>query len=1255
MGGLDKIKKIIKPDFLSSLVLLFLVITALLVSLNVYTLHWGVSRTMKEANSALSGISDESVHQASESVRLHGEMTIRQHAEGVASIIGCYLRSHPEYTIKDLQRDEYFRSLAVKKIGSSGYTAITEVETGICRLHPHEEIEDLPLVTLESELPGFWRIMRDALEAGDAGGYYDWREPGGEIKEKYMWVAESPEVTADGYRLNVAATAYIDEFFLPVSRLEGYLARNVMAADAAMNRSNEHNRKIAFIINILTAMFSLAFFSALALYAARERNRVLKKAELLKKSEERFSQIADNSGDWILETDKEKNYLYSSAAVKTILGYESEEIIGKNYIDFVSEVDKTNYRETVDYLIENRVPIAKVVSRKTRKNGEEVIIETTGMPYYDEKGRFAGFRAINRDVTDRVAYEEQLKKERDKARTYLDLSPSIFLALDRQGGIVLLNKKGKEILEAEDEDVIGLDWFDNFLAPLQRRALKKGYKEIMSGRLDVPEQYEQSIVTRTGRERIVSWQSSVLKDERGVFTGVLCSGEDITEKKRVERELRESEDRLKALLESVLIGIVLIDAETRTVVEINQKALDILGRSREEILDHSCNDHFCPAHKESCPIMDLGQNVDNAEHVLVDAAGEKIPILKSVTTVTLNGKRHLIESFLDITDRKKSERELLRAKEEIHAAYQQLAAANQELSASNQQLEAAMQQIGAANQELEATNDQLEMAMEKASHMAKEAEIANVAKSQFLANMSHEIRTPMNAIIGFTELMIEEESDPRRRESLEMIKVSSDALMALINDVLDLSKIEAGKVELESIPFSIEDILAEAGDIIRVKAREKGLEMSLEMENVPEGVVGDPTRLRQVLINLLGNAVKFTQTGSVVTRAQAAAEDMERVKIRFSVTDTGIGIPWYKQKTIFDSFTQADGSTTRKFGGTGLGLSISRKLVNLMGGDVEVESGEGKGSTFSFELWFPKSDAVKPTYLGDGDVALSALTTLATSVSGNGKTRLCPPRPTRSSQGPGKRARVLLVEDSLINRKMALAMLDGLGVETDSAEDGSIAVQMAAAREYDLIFMDMQMPNMDGLAATRIIRAKGVTSPIVAMTANAMKEDKKACIKAGMNDFMSKPIGKRKLKENLDRYLAGPPASESDQEIAAVPSPESSPLPSEELIREELIINAETYARLLDAFLKDTEARIETLQRAFERKDADAARHESHSIKGAALNMRVDLLAQPAARIEQLAKEGDFSSSGAHLEELLRAYRSVSMAAKSDPYGQPGT
>ena len=493
----------------------------------------------------------------------------------------------------------------------------------------------------------------------------------------------------------------------------------------------------------------------------------------------------------------------------------------------------------------------------------------------------------------------------------------------------------------------------------------------------------------------------------------------------------------------------------------------------------------------------------------------------------------------------------------------------------------------------------------------EESDIANKAKSEFLANISHEVRTPLNGIMGFAEVILESDSMDRVHEQAKIILDESRHLLALINSVLDHAKIEAGKLELEQRPVDLTRLLQSIVSVVHRQTEEKGLRFHASLgDSVPPWVMGDPLRLRQILMNLIGNAIKFTGQGSVTVRIEAVDTHTDQPRLGCSVTDTGVGIPPEKQKTIFGSFIQADGSTTRTYGGTGLGTTIAKTLVELMGGQIGLVSEPGKGSTFWFviplQVCDPAAEANKaaPTTEGPPHGAL-------------GKNRVT--------------GRILLAEDYPTNQKVVRLHLEGAGHSLDIVENGKQAVAACAEHAYDLILMDIQMPQMNGYAATRRIRAANspcADIPIIGLTANADSETRTNCLKAGMNDVIRKPFRRDRLLWAVDHWLS---AFSSDSHAGGsgqlsrdgdgIDSAKSVPLEYTDAL--EVFGALETIQKLARDFLKHAEQQIGVMQDALARHDLETLGRESHKIKSGAGSLEARPLAAVAEQIEQLSKSGE--------------------------------
>lgn len=471
------------------------------------------------------------------------------------------------------------------------------------------------------------------------------------------------------------------------------------------------------------------------------------------------------------------------------------------------------------------------------------------------------------------------------------------------------------------------------------------------------------------------------------------------------------------------------------------------------------------------------------------------------TAKVLEGK------YMDILAENQRSHEDMRNQQALYA--QKL---KEEIEKQTRELRETNKDLSEAKQNLERTNEELEKAIERANQMASEAGIANAAKSQFLAAMSHEIRTPLNAIIGFSDMLLESGLNEEQKDYAAIVKRSSEALLALINDILDLSKVEAGRMTLETSDFNPEVTASDICELVRPTTERKSVELLCHVDKtVPPLVKGDAKRFRQILINLMGNAAKFTEAGQIELRLSAAQSTDSKVQLFTEVRDTGIGIAEDQWKLIFEPFRQIDGSPGRKYEGTGLGLSIAKKLVELMGGEIWVESRLGQGSVFRFTALMDRSVEQTPSKKAAIDRACRESLTVA-----------APSDPKTDG------LRVLLAEDNLVNQKLACLMLNKAGMEVEVAGSGREAVEKYTGdpRHYSLILMDVQMPGMDGLQATRTIRGWEEKQPslgrnrvpIIAMTAQAVEGDREKCIEAGMDDYISKPVRKETLLEKIREW-----------------------------------------------------------------------------------------------------------------------------------------
>ncbi|MBP5987346.1 MAG: PAS domain S-box protein [Azonexus sp.] len=764
--------------------------------------------------------------------------------------------------------------------------------------------------------------------------------------------------------------------------------------------------------------------------------------------------IAESSDDAIFAKDLAGRYILFNRAACNFVGKPASEVIGRDDRAIFPPDQAAMLMEITEQVIrDNRFHTNE--EALSTPGGDRVFLATKG-PLHDAQGRVTGIFGISREITNRKATEAALLASEKRFRTLFDNAAVAIMVHDAETGAPVdanqhaLDSYGYETLEQIREHAL-------WLAPPYDRAemVRWIHRAIHEG----TQHFEWQSQAIDGRHfwLDVTISAVVIDGTRRVMSVAT----DITARKQAEEQLRKLSLAVEQSPECVVITDIRANIEY-----VNEAFLRVTGYAREEVIGQNSRilqsgltpkenyvalwdalAHGKPWHGEF-----YNRRKDGSEFVEFAIVA---PIRQPDGCIT-----HYVAIKEDITEKKQIAREL-----DAHRYHLE------ELVASR---------------------------TAELSEARAQADAANAAKSQFLANMSHEIRTPMNAIVGLTHLLRQSNLSIAQLERLKKIDTAAFHLLAIINDILDLSKIEAGRMQLEKTDFSLSEILDHTRTLIAEAAGKKGLVVEVDPGDVPMWLGGDPTRVRQGLLNFAGNAVKFTEHGRIALRTRLQGEDENFLLVRFEVEDTGIGIAPDKLSRLFTSFEQADTSTTRKYGGTGLGLAITRRLARMMGGDAGVTSQLGKGSTFWFTARLQRGHDATQTAVEEATV--DPATELAKTRAG---------------------ARILLAEDNEINQEVATEILRAVGLNITIANDGREAVDRATAQPFELILMDMQMPRLDGVAATQEIRdlPGWENRPILAMTANAFAEDRQRCLDAGMNDFVAKPVDPEDLYRVLLKWL----------------------------------------------------------------------------------------------------------------------------------------
>jgi PAS domain S-box-containing protein len=1042
---------------------------------------------------------------------------------------------------------------------------------------------------------------------------------------------------------------------------------------------------------------TLIMFSIYALSIIFERRQA---EDALRESELKHRTLVENSLQGLVVV-QDYRVVFANSAAAEITGYSVIQLMSLEPQQVRSIVHPED-QEQAWKRFQDRINGKPVQSRNEyrfiRKDGTERWIElfSSSIEYQGKPALQAAFI----DVTERKQAEKALKNAKQEKEVILDSLVEHVIHHDKEMKILWPNRAACESAGLTREELIGRHCYE--IWP-QRSDPCPDCPVLKAVETDQPQEVQKS--TPDGKMWFI--RGYPVRDILGNAVGGVEVTLDVTERQRAQEELRESEEKYSKLFRYSNDAIFLHDLEGN-ILDVNQKVLDLFGYTKKEILSLKISDLHPPQMQDKCRWA--FDKISEDEFVAFEIGfqkrnGKVFTAEVSSSLFGIGGKKVIQGIVRDITERKRAEAIMRKTKEK--------------------------------------------------------AEEANRLKSQFLANMSHEIRTPMNAVIGMTDITLDTNLTDEQRDYLNTVKLSARALLELLNDILDLSKIEADKIEIENIDFDLRVTVEGVVDTLAPKASAKGLELACMIHHqVPSLLRGDPGRIRQILVNLLGNAIKFTEKGEVIVGVDLQEETKNQATLLFSVTDTGMGIPKENLKYIFESFTQADGSTTRKYGGTGLGLSICKRLIELMKGQIGVDSEPGKGSRFWFSVTLEKQEELREelptppdirgmrvlvvddnktnrtilvkmlesfgcsaeavergsqaidilkraarkeklfdlvlldmlmpgmngeqvlrtikkdaeiknttviilTSLGErGDAARlehlgcagyllkpikqsQLFDTIITILSR--QSRATEPKSssivTRHTIAEEKRRRIrlLLAEDNPMNQKLAIALLKRAGYLVDAVENGRMVIEALERKTYDLILMDVQMPEMDGTETTKEIRAgegKQKHIPVIAMTAHAMKGDRERCLQAGMDDYISKPIEPQELLHAIRKWTtSSPPKAITGQKVSKEEAADQGAV----LHAEEAIArfdgDEEFFKEMLWEFLKYAPEQMKTLYQAIGKGQAKEVERVAHGIKGAAANLGAKGIAEVCLKLELLGRTGDFAEAAIMLDNLKSEFK----------------
>ncbi len=953
----------------------------------------------------------------------------------------------------------------------------------------------------------------------------------------------------------------------------GEVSRTFAAVSAGAVRHYEavrlakDGRRIDVAVTVSPIRNTAGAISGVA-YMARDIGARLRGERKLRESEELFREVFAHAPFGMCVSGLDGRFLQVNAAFCRMLGYAEPDLLAMSWTGITHPGDPESSIGRMQRLWSEPCGSQETEERFIHSNGNVVWGRLRISPIRDGAGSPSYFVVHIEDITEHKRALGALSESEDRFRVMADSCPTMMWVTDTEGGNQFINRAYREFAGTTYAEVAAGKWQllvhpDD--APGYVAAFQRAVRE------HAPFRAEARVRRADAEWRLLGSYAEPRLSPGGDYLGHVGLSSDITERRRAEQALQSSEEKFRQMAENIREVFWMLNAAGTQCLYVGPAYEQIWGRTCESLYQNpmSWMEAILPEDREPAHAVFerqmAGERIDSEYRIRTPEGLQRWIRDRAFPVRAEAGELIRVVGIAeDITERKQYEAEIVRAREA--------------------------------------------------------ADAANLAKSRFLANMSHEIRTPMNGVLGMLQLLLQTSLTTEQRDYAGVIETSGRTLLALIDDILDLSKVEARKITLECVDFDLRRTIEDTVRTQRERAAAKGLAIAWRAApEIPPLLAGDPHRLRQVLTNLVANAIKFTERGEVALHVRIETQDPAKAgaqaTLRFAVTDTGIGIGPGQIALLFAPFVQADTSTTRKYGGTGLGLAISKQLVELMGGKIGVDSRAGEGSTFWFTAVFDIPS--RPASLSMTEAAIGPQPADARADAPLGLARA----------RPG--GRILVAEDDRTNQRVLLGLLRKLGFEAHAVATGQEAVAALhlaqAGARFDLVLMDCQMPGMDGFEATRRIRQSGGPDiPIVAVTADAMAGDRERCIRAGMHDYLAKPVEMRQLAEVLAKWLpaAAPPHTSP---AADLPVPPDSTVFDEEDLLSRLIGDKQLAGQIVQGFLEDFPSQLNNLRQRLGQRDAPGAALQAHAMRGAAAAISAGGLRALAQAMERAGKAGQLS------------------------------